>query len=150
MSNRKTIPLKVQLAAALLQLVDDKGERLIPHADAKLMTADQVISLFNRDHYPIRFSDGGEDVHWNITWRLRAEHKRKTAKIDQPELGKQRRIRAREGTHRQRMKKKHNSLIDAGYTKIGGYNLYVAPDDPPKTVRKAKIPSRPFPTGRNR
>lgn len=135
MSNRKAIPLKVQLAAALLQLVDDKGERLIPHRDAELMTADQIISLYQRDHYPVRVADGGTDEPHNLTWRLRAEHKAKTAKIDQPELGKQRRIRKREIEHGERM-----GLKALGYD-------WESPQER-RIMGGHKIPSRPFPKGR--
>jgi len=125
MGNRKSIPLKVQLAAALLQLVDARGQRLVPHSDAKLMTADQIISLYQRDHYPVRVVDGGPDEPWNITWRLRAEHKTKTVTIDQPQIAKQRRIRSREDEHAAVMTEK---LVRA-------------------TIKR-KIPSRPFPKGR--
>jgi hypothetical protein len=79
---RNRIPLPVQLAAALCQLVDAKGERLIPHEHAKLMTPDQVISLFQRDHYPIPKASpfNGPDEHWNIEFRLIAGHAHKTNK----------------------------------------------------------------------
>lgn len=129
MGNRKAIPLKVQLAAALLQLVDEKGERLIPYTDSKTMTAAQIVSLFELDHYPFRVADGGEDVPWNLTWRLRAEHKRKTATIDQPQLAKQRRIRAREVMHKDAMS------FDVDLSDY--YKQF-----------KPKIPTRPFPKGR--
>lgn len=134
MSNRKHVPLKVQLAAALLQLVDGKGERLIPYADSKMMTAAQIVSLFELDHYPFRVADGGTSDPWNLMWRLRAAHKRKTATIDQPELGKQRRIRARESVHKAAMEAKSDDTLLMDYYKQ--FNI------------KPKIPSRPFPKGR--
>lgn len=133
MSARKHIPLKKQLAAALLQLVDAKGERLIPYADSKMMTSSQIVSLFELDHYPFRVADGGTSDPWNLTWRLRAEHKRKTAQIDQPELGKQRRIRAREVEHKAVLQTK---IDDTGI----GSSYY--------RQFKPKIQSRPFPKGR--
>lgn len=129
MSARKHIPLNIQLAAALLQLVDGKGDRLVSHEHAKLLTADQVISLYQRDHYPIRVADGGTDEPYNLTWRLRAEHKRKTATVDQPELGKQRRIRAREHEHKEALELKSG--------------------EPSRHIKVvSKFPSRPFPKGR--
>lgn len=133
MANRKAIQLKVQLAAALLQLVDRHGDHLIPYPDSKMMTASQIVSLFELDHFPIRVADDGVDEAWNLTWRLRAEHKRKTAKIDQPELGKQRRIRAREQDHK-------NAML---------YKTAFAEHTERVTAwRKPQIPSRPFPKGR--
>lgn len=82
MTSRAHIPLKTQLAAALLQIVDKNGVRLISHEDAKKMTADQVISLFQRDHDPIpkAVPFNGPDEHWNLTWRLIAPHAHKTNK----------------------------------------------------------------------
>lgn len=134
MSNRKHIPLKIQLAAALLQLVDRHNNRLIRYADSKMMTSSQIVSLFELDHYPIRVADGGMSDPWNLTWRLRAEHKRKTATVDQPELGKQRRIRARESAHKAAMEAKSDDTLLMDYYK--------------QFKIKPKIPSRPFPNGR--
>lgn len=144
MAKRKRIPHAVELAAALLQLVDADGNRLIPHSHAKLMTADQIISLFARDHYPIRVADGGPDEAWNITWKLRAEHKEKTAKVDQPQLAKQRHIRAREAEHKATIEAK-GKLQEVDLADVFGYGPS-APHwrEPPKV----KIPSRPFPKGR--
>lgn len=140
---RKAIPIKIQLAAALLQLVDEKGDRLIPHRDAELMTSGQIVSLFELDHYPRRVADGGTDEPHNLTWRLRAEHKRKTATIDQPQIAKQRRIRAREQKHRESMEYK-SGIMAAGF--------YEGPEwESPqerKIMGRHKIPSRPFPKGR--
>lgn len=93
---RDHIRADVLLAAALLQLVDKNGVRLIPHEHAKLMTADQIISLYQRDHYPIRKADGGPDEPWNITWTGIMAHRHKTATKDIPEVAKQKRIRERE------------------------------------------------------
>lgn len=147
MSNRKHIPLKSQLAAALLQLVDAKGERLIPYADSKRMTAAQVVSLFELDHHPIRVADGGTSDPWNLTWRLRAEHRRKTATIDQPELGKQRRIRAREAEHKRLM----NSILGdlcSDCPPAAHPDKTRCDSCPLRVIAKQKIPSRPFPAGR--
>ncbi len=148
MGNRKSIPLKIQLAAALLQLGDEKGERLIPHDHAKLMTAEQIISLWQKDHYPIRVADGGVDEPWNITWRLRHPHKVKTATIDQPQMAKQRRIRAREAEHKQLMQSILGDLCDdcppTGYP-IDKTRCLPCPR---RQWPSPKMPSRPFPKGR--
>lgn len=94
---KQHIPLKAKLASALLQMVrpNDKGEfeRIIPHEDAKQMTDEQVISLFQFDHDPIREADGGQTIGWNLTPRLIVAHRIKTAKKDIPEMAKAKRIR---------------------------------------------------------
>lgn len=88
MTARDYIPLKVRLAAALLQIPAEDGSIAIPHEHAKMLTPDQVISLFSRDHYPIRKIDGGPDTHWNIMFRFIGAHRIKTAKKDAPEIAK--------------------------------------------------------------
>jgi len=143
MSNRKVIPLKTQLAAALLQLVDEKGERLIPYADSKMMTATQIVSLFEVDHFPFRVADGGTDEPYNLTWRLRAEHKRKTATIDQPQMAKQKRIRTQEQKHRECMEYKSGMMAAEFYDGSDWESLQGR-----RIVRGYKIPSRPFPKER--
>jgi hypothetical protein len=131
---RKVISHAVELAAALLQLRDDNGERYVPHEHAKLMTAAQIISLFQRDHYPIRVADGGANEPWNIEWRIRSEHKAKTAKIDQPELAKQRRIREREKDRKQRREiNKPARRRNPVYASVSSFR---------------RLASRPFPKGR--
>jgi hypothetical protein len=90
---RKHIPLKVQLAAELLDRRDHTtGRPLIPYEDSKQMTADQIISLFQIDHYPIRHADGGPDEPWNLRWRWVGEHREKT-KRDVAEMAKSKRLR---------------------------------------------------------
>jgi hypothetical protein len=66
--------------------------RAVPYEHSKLMTADQIISLFQFDHYPIRHADGGPDEPWNISPTLIKAHRKKTAERDQPGLAKERRI----------------------------------------------------------
>src|SRR5258708_500593 len=94
---RKKISLKTQLAAALLQIRDASSERLIPHDDAKLMSACQIISLFHLDHQPIPHADGGPDEPWNLTHLFIGAHREKTAKRDIPQIAKGKRIRATNG-----------------------------------------------------
>ena len=95
--SRRKLTFKIKLASALLQMVrydDDEAEfvRIIPYEDAKLMTADQIISLFNFDHYPILFVNGGPDEPWNLVPRMIAAHRRKTARTDRPAIAKAVRI----------------------------------------------------------
>lgn len=92
--------LRTKLAAALLRLGD------VPYEDAKLMTAEQIISLYEWDHYPVRRADGGPDEPWNLTPRLRSAHRIKTTTVDQPELAKGKRIRRKWAEHKARMKAK--------------------------------------------
>jgi hypothetical protein len=84
---RKHISTTVKLAATLLQL----GH--IPYEESKSLSADEVVSRFDFDHWPIRVIDGGPNEAWNIQPRLRAAHREKTAKIDVPQIAKQKRIR---------------------------------------------------------
>jgi hypothetical protein len=80
--------MKVKLAAALLQAMPYS---IIPYEDRKKMTADQIISLFHLDHYPILHAFGGPDEPWNLMFVLRSVHIRKT-KQDIAALAKSKRI----------------------------------------------------------
>lgn len=97
MTRRSHIPLKTQLAAALVQIGG------IPYDDAKAMTADQVISLFHRDHYPRRKEDGGSDEHYNLHWKFIGAHREKTAKVDRPQSAKGKRLRDEQENFRRRL-----------------------------------------------
>lgn len=96
-NNRAHIPFKTKLAATLCQMkvVDEKTGKFvdaISFEDARKMTADQILSLYHFDHYPIRKAEGGGDEHWNLTPRFIKSHRIKTAKKDQPEIAKNKRI----------------------------------------------------------
>ena len=71
---RKAITLRTKLAAALCTLLE------IPHDHAKAMHEEQILSLVQWDHYPLRHADGGPDAHWNLRPLLIAEHDFKTFK----------------------------------------------------------------------
>lgn len=86
-------------AAALLQVKGCSCPTLIPYGDAKLMSADQIISLFNDDHYPIPVAEEGSNHPSNLMPRLIAAHREKTAKIDVPQIAKGKRLRAAEAQH---------------------------------------------------
>lgn len=100
---RSPIRLRVKCAAALLAIRDEKGEPLIPWEDSKLMTSEQIISLFHFDHYPIRAEAGGPALPWNLVPRLIRAHRRKTARIDVPEIAHIRRVQAAEEEFRARL-----------------------------------------------
>lgn len=99
-TGRGYISLREKLASALCQMLCDDGTGklvpVIPYEHAKQMTADQVLSLFEWDHWPRRKADGGEDVHHNLVPRFAAEHQEKTSTIDIPQMAKAARIRKRE------------------------------------------------------
>lgn len=98
MAARAYISLKTKLAAALLTMVrpDEAGNLVpfIPHEHAKLMSDDQIISLFQFDHDPIPHAPpfNGPDEAWNLTPRPIMEHRTKTAKRDVPVIAKTKRI----------------------------------------------------------
>jgi hypothetical protein len=114
---RKAISLKVKLAAALVKLGG------IPHLDAKGMSADQVISLFEFHHFPIPHAMGGLDVHWNLEVLFRKEHREETRKVTVPTIAKERRVTKKWEDHIRRVNQK-------GVDEIQG--------------KKRKWPSRPF------
>ena len=104
---RKKIPDKTKLAAALLTIVrpNDAGE-LVPVIDyesAKKMTEDQVLSIFQWDHYPTPKNQGGEDKHYNLVPRPIIEHRIKSAKIDKPAFNKAIRLSEAQEESRRKM-----------------------------------------------
>lgn len=70
---RKHISLKTKLAAALIIL----GK--IPLEDAKEMSDDQILSLFQWDHAVLHAVDP-IDKAWNLTPRFISEHREKSRK----------------------------------------------------------------------
>lgn len=140
MSTRDHISLTTVLAAAIRELLE------IPYEHAKLMSAEQMISLITRDHYPIRRDDGLKlgmsveevDHHSNITLRTIMAHREKTAKIDAPAIAKTKRIIAGTAVH--------NALMASKAGDYEGAAKILA--SAPKPKRKGpKIPSRPFSQG---
>jgi hypothetical protein len=140
----RTVP-EWWLAAALLQLrfewPDGSVGPVASHEEAKLMTAAQVLELFEKDHYPIRqetakalgMAPEEYHAHWNVVFRPITLHRRKTAKIDRPEIAKSDRIRAAHEETRRIL------LAKAGQTLIGDR------PHPSKYVTKRRWPSRPMP-----
>ncbi len=101
----RNFPLRDKLAAALAIIAG------VPYEHRKLMTADQIISLFQFDHDPIPHAApfNGPAVHWNCTPRLingeslaGIGHREKT-KTDVSEIYKTRRISAAHEEFRQRL-----------------------------------------------
>ena len=103
---RKKINFKTKLCATLCQMrheVDGKWELIIPHDDAVKMSEDQILSLFQFDHYPIPHAEDGPDEHWNLDPVLIAPHKAKTAKVDTPGIAKRKRVSEKEEEFRRKM-----------------------------------------------
>lgn len=98
--SRKPISLKTKLASALLKMLRDDGDGklvpVIPHEEAVSLTADEIISRFDWHHFPIPHAHGGPDEPWNLDPMLRADHRKRTAKVDIPQIAKTKRIQARE------------------------------------------------------
>ena len=127
---RKDPSLKIKLAAALLQmkrcertLAGERWTLIIPHEEAKTMTADEIIARFQFDHYPIYHTDGGPDEPWNLTPTPTPEHREKTAKIDIPQIAKTKRLTREHEEFRARM---------------------LTPRDE-RPARTSRLQSRPFP-----
>lgn len=108
MSRREHISLQTKLAAALCVILE------IPHEHQLLMTEDQVLSLVQWDHWPIRRDDGlalgmsvaEVDRFSNLFPKSIAGHREKTAKIDAPQMAKSRHLRDAQAEHRATMGQK--------------------------------------------
>ena len=107
MSARAHISLRTQLAAMLLTIrVEDEEGKLVPFIDyetAKQLTPEQICSLFQIDHYPVRKEQGGSDAPWNLVFRPIMAHRHKTATKDIPEIAKGHRITAANEEFRRKM-----------------------------------------------
>ena len=93
---REYISLKTKLAAAI-------GALFLTYEERTKLSEDQVLSLCVWDHDPIPHAHGGPDSHDNLTPRLIAEHRVKTATADTPAIAKARRIGKAETEFRARL-----------------------------------------------
>jgi hypothetical protein len=93
---RKEPTLKDKLAAALREL------GTIPFDHARLMTADQIISLFQFNHI-LYHTHEGSDEHWNLEPLLIKAHRKRTAEIDVPQIAKTDRITEAQAAFRKRL-----------------------------------------------
>lgn len=87
MAKRGHINLKTKLAAAI-------GALYFTYDERKELSEDQILSLVQWDHDPILHTPpyNGTDDHFNLVPKLIKPHREKTAKIDQPRIGKGRRL----------------------------------------------------------
>ena len=94
--------LRTKYASALLALGD------IPYEHAKLMSEEQICSLYELDHN-IRKAEGGTDDFWNLRPRLIAAHREKTRR-DIPEIWHNKRARNLQEAHKLRMADKEAGM----------------------------------------
>ena len=99
---RRDPNLSEKLASALLHLLEARGEP-IPHEHQKLMSVDQILSLWQWDHYPVRYENGGTTHPSNIRPLFRRAHIDVTAKVDKPASAKSKRIVDSEAKFRRRV-----------------------------------------------
>lgn len=106
-AKRAHIPYATKLASALLTIVrpDETGKfvPVISYEEAQKLTAEQVISRFRFDHYPIPHAQGGPDHHSNLVPRPTAEHEERTAKLDIPQIAKTKRLAKEQEVFRARL-----------------------------------------------
>lgn len=128
---RDHVTLETKLASALLAL----GH--VPFSHATMMTAKQIISLYNFDHN-IPHAEGGSDEFWNLTPLGIMAHRKKTCEQDVPRIAKNKRIASNTAIHEAAMASKRGDYVAAA-------QILASAPKPPRT--KKKIPSRPFPKG---
>jgi hypothetical protein len=93
---RKYISWKTRCASAVLALMDQTDPGGLGYAEAKLMTEDQFLSLFQWDHNMLHAFEGEDrDSYYNLTPMLIMAHRRKT-KADAKIIAKSKRIRKRQ------------------------------------------------------
>jgi hypothetical protein len=98
---RARLSLKTKLATALLEIYDE----CIPYRDAKKMSVDQIIAMFDC-HHIIPVAEGGSDHPTNLSFMLRREHHELTRKYTVPRIAKNKRIARKHAAHLERMRTK--------------------------------------------
>ena len=135
--------LSEKLAAALLQLETARAELerrqpIVTWEQSKRMTPKAIIAMHECDHHPIAawITDGVPcNAPWNLTWRPKAEHRAKTARIDVPAAAKSKRILAEPSPRQQSFRQL--CLSKAGQA--------TEPPLPARKRPKRQWPRRPFP-----
>lgn len=103
---RAHISFKTKLVAALCQMrheVDGKWELILSYDEAKALSEDQILSLFQWQHGVVPHAEDGPDCHYNIEPMLIVPHRVQTAKVDIPGIAKRKRIAKAHEEFRQRM-----------------------------------------------
>lgn len=129
---KRVDPRMIEICAALIiefvTVEDENGNDvpLVTRDEAKLMTAEQIFSLTQRDHDPIRV-ETAIALGWtprqynhptNISVKAIKSHRVKTAKKDIPEIAKGDRITAEQAEHRRRMLAKAGEIVVAAKKKF--------------------------------
>jgi hypothetical protein len=121
--SRRKLSNRTKLAATLLA----RGE--IPYSDAKLMSEDQLISLYHFDHNIYHESEHPDrDLFWNLKPMPIREHREKT-KQDAKIIAKGRRLRAKMGSNVTKARAEFETI-----------------EDRTSRIRRRKITSRGFDT----
>lgn len=92
---RAHVSFKTKLVAALCQMrheVDGKLELILTHDQAKALSEDQILSLFQWQHGVIPHAEEGPDTHWNLEPMLIVPHRKQTATVDVPGIAKRKRV----------------------------------------------------------
>jgi len=119
---RKAISIHEKLAATLLMLTDGNGRPLIEREQAKSLSAKEITSRFDFDH-AVHVAIKGSNHPTNLTPRLRAEHREKTARVDVPQIAKTKRITKEHEAFQSRLLAKTGQTEDAGVRKRKGKPL---------------------------
>jgi hypothetical protein len=85
---------------------DGRAVPVISHEESKRMTPEEIIGRFDFDHAVVPHAEGGGNEPWNLVPRLRAEHRKKTAKVDVPRIAKNKRLRASQAAFGEAMEAK--------------------------------------------
>ena len=101
---RKHLSLEVRLAALTLAWLrrDYRKNCEISHAEAKKLTARQIIGMIEYHHWPIAHADGGPDEAWNLDPIIAIDHLNETRK-QAKERAHARKVRRAVDAHAQRM-----------------------------------------------
>lgn len=136
MTKRPHISLRLKLAAALseLEFVRHKafGSPCLTFAEMKAMSMDDYLHRFDFDHVIYHSLRPILPHFTELTPRLRADHQRKTAKVDLPAIAKSKRLTSKQEAFRSRLLAK-TGLIE---------------ETKPAKRPKRRWPSRPFPRQR--
>jgi hypothetical protein len=112
MTERKQPNMHEKLAAAYLSLVhfhEGRWQSVVDRMAAKDMTAQEICSLFEVDHYPISVFMGGTNHPTNLMPLLKADHRQKTYKKDALDHA---RVRRAEKAKVARLKAKHAKEVE--------------------------------------
>lgn len=136
--------MREKLAATILAWQRALGTP-VPREHAQAMTAHQICSLVEFDHYPVRRVDGGTNHPDNLEPLFRAEHRHKTATIDVPQIRKADRITRTEQALRAGTGMPGDPGITPEAQKVASSWVRELLGDPPRGERpKRRMQSRGF------